>query len=1165
MDRRKFLSNGGQLILASAIAHGIPVGGASRLLAAAETTGDVANPNWADRHNKATATASSYVDDPPWGYHPSNVFGSNLHNGWEAKHQASGAWLEITFPEARPVREVWILPHTLPYDIVGQDPYMMTYSRARLLEAPRRVRCSVAGGLAVTRELSQTYDDQIITFPRTAETQFVRITVEDVWTKPGGEETGLAKVRVYPHRHDLNFEIDVYSMYDVHNGTCVQAATLHLVNPGEEIRGAKLTASHQGKMLTEVALSPIPSRAASHQDIWIPAPFVDTAITFELRAGEKGMGRLRTLRVPAYHSHFDHGIFALNCTCHNDLGWLNTQKKTADYRSEEIILPAMKLLAEYPEFRYSMESTAYLMEFLERHPEKREEMARTMREKRFVWGASFVQCQEAHVGPEKLVRQFYFGRRWLKETFPGVDTQFYVKTDPPGMTLQMPQILKRAGVKYIIQGRLPYGFYNWESPDGSILLTYGYHYASPMRLLDPKGDQGWLHYARERASYYASHDLPRMFIYDYTSDYLPPQPALPPYTRGQNEAMKRFAAKWNEHFAAQPEEQIHPPRMVFVEPEGFLDEFTGHPLDITTLRGDWPFSWAYYDEPGNREGLLLGREAHNELLATERLLSGIGESAGFAEYPEATLREAWKANCWPDHGWGGNRGIVTDSVYVASYAKSKRLADNLLGGAGARLAGNIRTPSSKQVPLVVFNPASWLRTDLAEFEFALPDGWQGLTIRDDNGREVPFEKMTAAGSARAGKFAFVAPDVPSVGYRTFYLEQGPSFGPAEALLSGEKAENDFFRLTFGAGGIKSLYDKRKKWDVLRTEKFEGGEILQFTAPGNAWEDPEIVTMQNFDKTSNHAFAFQRFVRGAIRTTALREARFQHFTLRERFHLYHQLDRVDLEVELVDWDGTKARELRVAFPMNLEDACLSYEVPFGTVELGKDELDFTQLPSNIDSQFQPAIYGGDHPLAYREAINWIDASARRYQGRGCMAASDMTVHLFRDETANPVAYPVLQHVLLSTRKSLAWNPVYWFTQKGTHRYRMALMPHEGDWRLRYREAIGFNYRLTAFVGSVAETFGGASVPPRAEFLNLEPANLVLTAMKKAEGSDNQIVIRFYEAEGNKTSARIKLAKPIRKAWRASLIEYDEGPIDPTPEGSLEFTVKPWEIVTIKLAV
>ncbi len=144
-----------------------------------------------------------------------------------------------------------------------------------------------------------------------------------------------------------------------------------------------------------------------------------------------------------------------------------------------------------------------------------------------------------------------------------------------------------------------------------------------------------------------------------------------------------------------------------------------------------------------------------------------------------------------------------------------------------------------------------------------------------------------------------------MGYRTFYLEQGASMGTAATPFQRMKAENDFFRLTFGAGGIKSLYDKRQKWEVLRTDKFEGGEILQFTAPGNAWEYPEIVTMDNFDKTGNHAFPVQPFRahRHSHHSTA-RSAVLSISRLREHFHLYHELDRVDLEVELANWDGTQ---------------------------------------------------------------------------------------------------------------------------------------------------------------------------------------------------------------------------------------------------------------------
>jgi hypothetical protein len=98
----------------------------------------------------------------------------------------------------------------------------------------------------------------------------------------------------------------------------------------------------------------------------------------------------------------------------------------------------------------------------------------------------------------------------------------------------------------------------------------------------------------------------------------------------------------------------------------------------------------------------------------------------------------------------------------------------------------------------------------------------------------------------------------------------------------------------------------------------------------------------------------------------------------------------MEIEILHWNGSKERELRVAFPIALDEARLSYEVPFGTVEIGKDELDFSLLPSKQDSAFSSEIYGGDHALQFREAINWIDASSPDSYSTGCLAASDSTL-------------------------------------------------------------------------------------------------------------------------------------------------------------------------------
>ena len=75
---------------------------------------------------------------------------------------------------------------------------------------------------------------------------------------------------------------------------------------------------------------------------------------------------------------------------------------------------------------------------------------------------------------------------------------------------------------------------------------------------------------------------------------------------------------------------------------------------------------------------------------------------------------------------------------------------------------------------------------------------------------------------------------------------------------------------------------------------------------------------------------------------------------------------------------------------------------------------------------------------------------------------------------------------------------------------------------------------------------------------------MTAMKKSEGGDF-VTIRFYEAEGTPCTARLRMPKTIQKAWKTSLIEENEETIKPDVDGTLRLAVKPYEIVTIKVAV
>ena len=118
---------------------------------------------------------------------------------------------------------------------------------------------------------------------------------------------------------------------------------------------------------------------------------------------------------------------------------------------------------------------------------------------------------------------------------------------------------------------------------------------------------------------------------------------------------------------------------------------------------------------------------------------------------------------------GGNLGLETDAVFVESYEKSLRMADRLLAKAGEKLTHRDLQSSPNRIPLVVFNPLTWTRSDVAQVQLTLPPDWKWFLLHDAEGKDVAFEIIPSDGKG-GQQLVFVAEQVPSIGYRAYYLE-----------------------------------------------------------------------------------------------------------------------------------------------------------------------------------------------------------------------------------------------------------------------------------------------------------------------------------------------------------------------------------------------------------
>ena len=129
---------------------------------------------------------------------------------------------------------------------------------------------------------------------------------------------------------------------------------------------------------------------------------------------------------------------------------------------------------------------------------------------------------------------------------------------------------------------------------------------------------------------------------------------------------------------------------------------------------------------------------------------------------------------------------------------------------------------------------------------------------------------------------------------------------------------------------------------------------------------------------------------------------------------------------------------------------------------------------------------------------------------------------------------------------------------SYTFEYAVQPHDGDWRQAemYKQAQEFNHLPIA-----VQTDGNGDLSPEFSFLNISPNNLILSALKKAEDSD-EVILRFFETKGETTEAKVELFREIKRLTLVDLLEREEKEL-PFTGNRFGLEVKPFEIVTLKL--
>jgi alpha-mannosidase len=580
---------------------------------------------------------------------------------------------------------------------------------------------------------------------------------------------------------------------------------------------------------------------------------------------------------------------------------------------------------------------------------------------------------------------------------------------------------------------------------------------------------------------------------------------------------------------------------------------------LKPIMGERPNLWLYIHGPTHHRAVSAQREA-GRLLPAAEIFSAVASllEGSMAGYPTRQMEEAWMSAIYPDHGWGGKEGQVTDRLFRKKYELARDRGQDMLDGALARIAGHVDTSASQGTPVIVFNSLSWRRTDPVVITFASSRrDWQ---VEDARGQVMPSQVLPPLAAREEGtiRLQFLAADVPALGYKTFFLRRSDT-GVASSFRSSPMTtayENDFYALEFAPGGLRRIYDKELKADLLNTGKFLGFEVFTMQSVGNgAGEFGRVQqpTMEGFDRLGRRDVSWQydTLESGPLKTVFRFSKDLSTCTLEEKVSVYNRVKRIDCEVSILDWDGTPYREFRLAVPVNAANGRVAYEVPLGVVEVGRSEIPGTGGPAygplNYDelcSEIRP-----------REVQNFLSASGNEF---GLTMSTSVAVNDYQDPTPDPAPYPILQAVLLASRRS-CHGEGNWYLQEGDHHYTCSITSHRPGWANGYRPGIQANTPLWPVVG--AKPIEGADLPAAKSFFGISAPNVLVSTIKKCE-DDDSIIVRLYEIEGKDADVDLSSAFALARAENVNIIEEEGKPL-PSRMREVKLRVGHQAIETLKL--
>ena len=820
-------------------------------------------------------------------------------------------------------------------------------------------------------------------------------------------------------------------------------------------------------------------------------------------------------RLEALKPLLEQATFHLTGNSHIDAAWLWPWTETVDV-VKRTFGTALQLMYEYPGYTYTQSAAAYNEWMADKYPDMNAEIARRIKEGRWeVVGGMWVEPDLNMPDGESLVRQLLVGKRWYKQHY-GVDVRIGWNPDSFGYTWQLPQIYKKSGVDYFVTqkmtwndtNQLPFKLFWWESPDGSKVLSYFPHdYGntdmSPVRL------GADLVQARERSTgmtemmdLYGVGDHgggPTRAVLDEGFHWAAPGHVTPKYQFGI--AQTYFSAI---------EKEIAPESRVW-DYQSIAKGYTAPPavagkVDIPTWNSELYLEYhrgVYTTQANHKRNM---RDSEEQVINAEKWAS-LAWLDG-RSYPGTELTEDWKKvlfGQFHDLAAGSGIGVIYKDMQK-DYDVVRWSTNEIGAGALGAVDEGVNTLGTG-VPVVVYNSLGWARSG-------------DVTVH-------------AQGSGAEAKDVTLHVDnVPALGYKVVHVnlaaEAAKTPIEAQTVTAGHTADIQGSKFSIRVDGktgcILSLTEIKTNKQLIAPDGC--GNQLQFFKDTpkdyDAWNiDPG--TLDAAPQTIGQADSVE-LVREGIETLIRVKSHYQNSKFVQNISI--KGDVIDIDNE-IDWHESHVL-LKAAFPLAASGPFATYEIPYGTIE----------RPTTRNNSWEKAQF--EVP-----AMRWADLG----DGKHGLSVLNQTKYGY-DAVGN-----TLRPTLLRSPK---WPDPE--ADMGRHHFHYALYPHAGTWKdaLTVRHGYEYNYPLTA----VVTTAHAGSLPAEHSFASVDPENVVLTAVKKAEDAKG-LIFRVYEWAGKESTVEFHVPAGATGATVTNLMETPEGSALPVNGDVVKAPIHPYEILTIRV--